>query len=82
MPSPTNKEPISRMIIVRIDDIINLFKDYLDESDIPPDTKPLRLFLNPRDKKIGILCESTKWKPVNETIEIPVQFKLKRIYSV
>ena len=73
-----------RMIMTRIDDIIAIFKDYLGEEDMPPDTKPLKLYIKPGVRKIAILCESASWKPgpTGELIELPVKFSLRRIHPV
>ncbi len=69
-----------RRVIVDIDAIINLFKDYCGSEDIPPDTMPVKLMIRPTEMgKIGILAESAQW-PIGLP-PLDVKFQLKRIYS-
>ena len=70
-----------RYVIVTIDTITELFKDYCGPSEIPADAKPVRLMLKPTDKgKIAILMESGEWK--ENQAPLKVKFDLRRTYAV
>lgn len=75
---------LQRGVILTIDTIMELLKDHVPEEDLPSDSEPLKLFLHPKQKKIGIVVRSKEWKdlPGTELQEIPVTFKLKRVYGV
>lgn len=69
-----------RLIITSIDDVTRLFKDYCGLVGVPDDAKPLKLFLNPQEQKLGILMESEEWVgPQNPEI---VKFEIRRIHAV
>jgi hypothetical protein len=63
-----------------VDDILNIFKDYCDPSEIPPDSTPVSFLLHPHTKQIALLIESPTL-PTTGT-EMRVDFDLKRTYSV
>lgn len=71
----------NRRIILDIDSILNLLKDYTAaEGSLPPDAIPLSFKINPQEKgKLAILAESPSF-----TSDSPIflTFQLKRIYSV
>lgn len=68
-----------RRILVDIDSILNLFKDYLTEEYIPADAMPLKFMIRPTEQgKLGILIISDQLK---EGPPIPVTFALKRVYA-
>lgn len=71
----------NRRVLVDIDAILNLFKDYTRESnDIPMDSMPVKFMINPKDKgKLGIVIES---QYIKEGPPIPITFHLKRIYGL
>ena len=85
-PATTKTTPgkLERRIIITIDTLIELFKDFLPTEDMPDDVQPLKLYLKPGTRKIGILCCSSKWKeaPSSALVELPVKFELRRIYTV
>ena len=72
-----------RSVHTTIDTLVELFKDFLDESIFPRDAQPVQLMLKPGTKQLGILCTSKEWKNEgNSNIqEIPISFNIKRIYS-
>jgi hypothetical protein len=71
---------IRRRVLVDIDSIVNLFKDYLTEDYLPADAMPLKFFINPTEQgKLGILVFSDRL-PVGPPI--PVTFQIKRLYGV
>ena len=71
----------NRRILVDIDAILNLFKDYTaDSNDIPMDSMPVKFMFNPNEKgKLGIVIDSPHLK---EGPPIPITFHLKRVFGV
>lgn len=70
-----------RRIIVDIDAVLNLFKDYCSPEDIPADAMPVKLLLKPAEMgKLAILAESNDW-PANLP-PLEVRFQLKRFHAV
>lgn len=68
-----------RRILVDIDSIVNLFKDYLTEDYIPADAMPMNFMVRPTEMgKLGIVIYSDS---LTEGPPIPVTFSLKRIYA-
>lgn len=71
-----------RRIIVSIDSLIAMFRDYTATTgDIPPDTQALSLQVNPSQKGMfRILAESESW-----TTGLPplrIDFNIKRVHTV
>ncbi len=70
-----------RYIILTIDTITELLKDYVGGEDIPSDAQPLKLMLNPSEKnKIAIVMDSDSWKEGMAPLD--VKFKIKRVYGI
>lgn len=70
----------SRLIIVTIDTLMALFKDYLP-GYVPEDATPLELFIHPSTPgKMAILTESSNWDSAGN--EVNVRFELRRSYGV
>lgn len=71
----------NRRVLVDIDAILNLFKDYTAESnDIPWDAMPVRFMIKPEEKgKLGIIIQSDYIEPGPP---IPITFHLKRVYGL
>jgi hypothetical protein len=71
----------TRRVLVDIDAILNLFKDYTQESgDIPQDAMPVKFMIKPEDRgKLGILIQSPTLEPGPP---IPITFHLKRVYGL
>ena len=70
----------SRMVVVTIDTICGLFKDYCGMVGFPEDAKPLKLMFNPQERKLGILVESEE-KMSGGAME-EVKFNIRRVYGV
>lgn len=69
-----------RYLVVTIDTITELFKDYCGE-DIPADAKPIKLLLKPTDRgRLAILLDSDTW--VGSPEPLSVSFKIKRVHTV
>lgn len=70
-----------RYIVLTIDTICELLKDYVGGEDIPQDAQPLKLMLNPQEQnKIAIVMDSDTWKEGLPPLD--VKFKIKRVFSV
>lgn len=70
-----------RIVITTIDSLIDLFRDYCPDGDIPLDCKALRLQVNTTDKgKFCIVASSDDW-PKGEA-PLNITFDMKRVYSV
>lgn len=69
-----------RQVITTIDSVVELFKDYCGEEDVPVDTRAVKLLLNPGSKKIAILAESDSWGTDLSPLEM--KFELRRFYGV
>jgi len=69
-----------RFVIVTIDTIVELLKDYCGQ-DIPADAMPLRLLLRPEEKgRLAIELTSHEFKP--DSPSLVVNFRSKRIHAV
>lgn len=70
----------SRRILLTIDSVVEMLKDYCGQEDIPPDALPLKLMLNPKErKKLGVLVSSDTWD--GELAPLLINFNIKRIYG-
>lgn len=71
----------TRSIILTIDTICELFKDYLDPEDLPANAQPTKMLLNPAEKgKIAIEFFDLSWPEGLEPLQ--VNFHIKRLYGV
>lgn len=70
-----------RMLLTSIDTIMELFKDYCSQEDLPDDAMPITLLFNKNEKgRFCIVAVSDDWQQDLPPLE--VKFDLKRIYSV
>lgn len=70
-----------RMVVLTIESILELFKDYIGDGAIPEDGRVVSLLYRPNDKgKLALLVESAEWVPGLEPIQ--ARFDLQRIYTV
>jgi hypothetical protein len=69
-----------RLIILPIDSILALFKDYAGLIAIPDDAKVTKLLLNPQERKLAMEVESESW----DGLQVPeeIRFDLQRTYLV
>lgn len=71
---------LKRRLIISIDDIVNILKDYCSAEDIPPDTMPVQFLLKPNERgAIAIHAESDAW--AHGLPPLPITFRLKRFYG-
>lgn len=69
----------SRMIILTLETICKIFKDYVGLVGFPEDAKPIKFMFNPQDRKVAIVVET------EETVNVPVEtihFDIRRIFGV
>ncbi len=70
-----------RQVIITIDSLGELFKDYLGEGVIPADAVAQRLMINPLENGKMALEVASPSIPDNAK-DIRVNFQLKRVYTV
>lgn len=71
----------TRRVILTIDTIMDLFKDYATEEDIPADAMPIKLLFKPTDQgRLAIEATSESW--TKELPPIQLHFDLRKVYSV
>jgi hypothetical protein len=73
------KTPIRRRIELRIDDILNIFKDYCTPDDIPANARPVKLQRNETTRQLALVVESPDFTRDGELV---VDFHIKRSYGV
>lgn len=69
-----------RIIIIGIDDITRLFKDYVGMIGVPDDAMPIKLMLNPQEHRLGILMESDEW--VGPQSSETIKFDINRVFTI
>lgn len=70
-----------RMVILTMDTIAELIKDYLGASNVPTDAVAQRLLINPQENgKLALEIASPNIKA--DAKPIYVNFNIKRIYNV
>jgi hypothetical protein len=69
-----------RLVVIPIDSILELFKDYAGLIAVPDDAKAVKLMINPEERKLAILVEAESYpgpQPMEE-----IRFDLQRTYLV
>jgi hypothetical protein len=70
-----------RRVLITIDTIACLFKDYINSEDLPLTAKPIKLLFKPTEKgKLALLFTSDLWDGPQRDYQ--VQFGIKRISAV
>lgn len=70
-----------RFVILTIDTIAELFKDYCGPEDIPADAMPTKLLLRPTEKgRLAIEFVSDSW--AEGLPPLAVTFKIKRMFAI
>lgn len=70
-----------RMIILRIDDLTRIIRDYMLAEDAPQDMAGVKIMVNPAERNaIGLMVESDEWD--GYLGEQRVVFDLKRYFGV
>ena len=70
----------ARYVILTIDTISDIFKDYLSEEDLPTNAQPVKMYVNPSSPgRFAIEFECLDWAsglpPLN------VNFHIKRVFA-
>ena len=69
-----------RLVVVGLDDIVRLFKDYVGRVGFPQDAIPTRLMFNSKEKLVAVEVESEEFTGPQQPER--VMFDLQRVYSV
>lgn len=70
-----------RHIILTIDTIAELLKDYMGEEEMPTDAMPIKLLMNTGTPgKLALEFESPTWKA--GLPDLNVNFNIRRVYGV
>jgi len=70
-----------RYIMLTIDTITELIKDYVGLEELPDDARPIRMLFKPTEQgKLAIEMISDTWTKPQDPIN--VNFKIKRVYGV
>lgn len=71
-----------RYIMLTIDTIAELIKDYASEAEIPADAMPISLKMKPTEPgKMAMELVSDNW-PSSDMSPLVISFKIKRVYGV
>lgn len=70
----------SRLVVISIDSICGLFRDYVGLVGFPQDGKPVKLMLNPQERKLAVVVESDEWTGPQAPEQ--VKFEIRRVFSV
>jgi len=77
----TNSGLKRRRVIVSVDDIMSMFRDYCSPEDFPSDAVPVTLKLKPTERgRMAIEAESRFWAHGLPPLE--VRFELRRLHSL
>lgn len=69
-----------RLVILPIDSILALFKDYAGLIAVPDDAQATKLLLNPTERKLAIDVDAESYPGLQPTEEI--RFDLQRTFVV
>lgn len=71
-----------RKVVITPHTLLEIFKDYLGEDEIPSDAKALSFQYHPQERgKLALLCESARFKPSEEENKL-VSFQLRQIHAL
>lgn len=72
---------MKRMVIVTVDTLVEILKDYLGEEEMPGDARVETLLVKPNEKgKFAIRVASERFE--QDQAAMVVDFDIKRVYSV
>lgn len=71
----------SKLIIIGIDDILRIFRDYLGPEAVPADASAVRLLVNPAEKGAFAIDVASASFGTDEP-PVSIHFDLKRYYGV
>lgn len=70
----------TRLILIPVDSVLCLFKDYAGLIAVPDDAQVVKLMINPQERKLALLIEADSYSGPQPTEEI--RFDLQRTYLV
>lgn len=70
----------TRLVIITVNTLLELFKSYIGTEDLPADARAVGLMLDPSTKRACLVAESAEWKHGEDPIE--VKFDLRRVFGV
>jgi hypothetical protein len=71
-----------RRVVLPIDDITNILRDYAGLVGFPQDAKPVKWMLNPQEgRKVMLVVESNELTPEDRPME-EIRFEVKRTFAV
>jgi len=70
----------NRLVILPVDSVLELFKDYAGLIAVPDDAQVTQLLMNPRERKMALVVEAESYDGLQPTEEI--RFDLQRTYVV
>lgn len=69
----------TRDVVVDIDTLLALFRDYCAVEDVPSDARAVKLMLHPLERKLAIVVDADSWAQDMPPLE--VRFDIKRVYG-
>lgn len=70
-----------RRVVISIDDVVSLLRDYCGYDDFPADTMPEKLQLHQTEQgRLCIVAESQHWEHGMPPLE--VKFEIRRFHSL
>jgi hypothetical protein len=69
-----------RLVITTIDSLVEIFRAYFPEGDIPADARAVSLQFHPQSRKFRVVMESDAWSGMEPPLR--ANFVLKRVYGV
>lgn len=73
----------TRLVIITIDSVLALMKDYCGSEQLPEDTWVEKLLMKPTEQgRFGLVVNSEHWPSEACTSVIEVKFDLQRFYGV
>jgi len=76
--SQTSQQRLRRYVIIDIDSLTNIIKDYLGETYIPADAKPETFRLSGGNKRLEIILDSDT---TEQDRTLKLDFQVKRFFS-
>jgi hypothetical protein len=69
-----------RQVILMIDDVVRLLRDYAGEGEIPEDAQAQKLMVNPSTREVAIQVGSDSW--TSGMTPLRLSFKNRKVYGV
>lgn len=69
-----------RHIILTIETLSNLLKDYFSPDDLPTSALPVKLMFNPAERKLAVQFTDDSWP--SDASDLTVHFDIRRVYTL